>query len=234
MKIIDINEKNIQEYPPTCFLNPKNEGFTTKVEWLKKRFKEGLKIKILYEESDKKIHGFIEYTKGENAWRAVDAKGYIFIHCIWINPNSYKKKGYGSCLIKEAIKDAKLGVAVITSDGPFMATKDIFLKNGFNVVQEDGKEQLLSKQLKKGPLPRFKDYKSQLKKYKGLQILYSKQCPWVARFVKELKNKKIKVTEIKTPPSIYSVFNLIKDGKILADRYISNTRFSNIMKKEKI
>ena len=107
-------------------------------------------------------------------------------------------------------------------------------------MQEDGKEQLLSKQLKKGPLPRFKDYKSQLKKYKGLQILYSKQCPWVARFVKELKNKKIKVTEIKTPkqaqasPSIYSVFNLIKDGKILADRYISNTRFSNIMKKEKI
>ena len=48
---------------------------------------------------------------------------------------------------------------------------------------------------------------------------------------------KLKITELKTPkqaqnaPSIYSVFSLIHDGKILADHYISNTRFNNIIKK---
>jgi hypothetical protein len=50
----------------------------------------------------------------------------------------------------------------------------------------------------------------------------------------------MQITELKTPadaqnaPSLYSVFNLINNGKLLADRYISLTRFNNILKKEKI
>lgn len=243
--IININLENIKEYPPTCFLNPNNEGYKIKLEWLKKRFSEGLKIKVLYDEKDKKIHGFIEYIPGENAWRAVDSNDYLFINCIWINPNSYKNKGYASDLIEESKKDAKRkqGVAVVTSDGPFMATKDIFLKNGFKIIEEDGKHQLLVKQIKKGSLPKFKDYKKQLERYKGWHIVYSNQCPWVARFISELDKKikdelKLKITELKTAkqaqdaPSIYSVFNFIHDGKLLADHYISNTRFNNIIKKE--
>jgi hypothetical protein len=244
MEIININEKNIEQYPPTCFLNPSNEGYKVKLNWLKNRFKEGLKIKVLFDEKDKKIHGFIEYVSGENAWRAVDAKDYLFIHCIWINPNKYKKKGYGSELIRECIKDAegKNGVAVITSEDSFMASKDIFLKNGFKVIAEDGKQQLLINQFKKSNLPKFKDYKKELDKYKGWHIVYSNQCPWVARFISGLDKKivhqlKLKMTELKTAkqaqdaPSIYSVFTLIKDGKILADHYISSTRFNNIIKK---
>jgi hypothetical protein len=243
--IIDVNRENIEEYSPTCFLNPKNEGYTKKRDWLKKRFSEGLKIKVLFDETDKKVHGFIEYIWGENAWRAVEAKDYLFIHCIWINPNSYKNKGYGSDLIEECIREAagKQGVAAIASDDAFMATKDIFLKNGFKIIQEDGKQQLLVKPIKKEILPKFKDYKKQLGKYKGWHIVYSHQCPWVSRFIHELDKKtidqlKIKLTELKTPkqaqnaPSIYSVFNLIHDGKLLADHYISSKRFYNIIQKE--
>jgi hypothetical protein len=92
-------------------------------------------------------------------------------------------------------------------------------------------------------LPKFKDYKKQLEKYKGWHIVYSNQCPWVARFINELDKKiadelKLKITELKTAkqaqdaPSIYSVFNFIHDGKLSADHYISNTRFNNIIKKE--
>lgn len=244
-EIIDVNMKNITEYPPTCFLNPNNEGYRIKLNWLKKRFSEGLKIKVLYDEKDKKIHGFIEYVPGEYAWRSVEVENYMFIHCIWINPNSYKNKGNGSALIKECINDAKgkCGIAVVTSDGPFMASKGILLKNDFEIIKEDGKHQLLVKPLKKGPLPKFKDYKKQLQRYEGLHILYSNQCPWVARFINELDKNlvsklKIEVTELKTAkqaqdaPSIYSVFNLIYNGKLLADRYVSNTRFLNIINKE--
>jgi hypothetical protein len=80
MEIISINEKNIEQYPTNCFLNPSNEGYKVKLGWLKNRFKEGMKIKVLFDEKDKKIHGYIEYTSGEYAWRAVDAKDYLFIH----------------------------------------------------------------------------------------------------------------------------------------------------------
>ncbi|GAH86536.1 unnamed protein product [marine sediment metagenome] len=42
MKIISLGSENISEYKPVCFLNPKNEGYLKKLEWLKKRFSEGL------------------------------------------------------------------------------------------------------------------------------------------------------------------------------------------------
>jgi len=248
-KIVNVNSENILEYPPVCFLNPKNEGYLKKQDWLKKRFSEGLKIKMLFLEDEKKPVGFIEYVPGEYAWRAVDAKGYMFIHCIWISPNKNKEKGNGSLLVKECIKDAKkegmYGVAVVTSEGSFMASKDLFLKNGFKSVAEaEPSMQLLVKTLKKGTIPKFKDTEKQLGKYKGLNIIYSIQCPWVARSIKELsetakkKGLKLKVTELKTAkqaqnaPSIYATFNLVSDGRLLADRYISNRRFLNIIEKE--
>jgi hypothetical protein len=231
LKIIDVNQKNIAEYPPACFLNPKNEGYQIKLEWLKKRFSEGLKIKLLYLEKEKKCTGFIEYVPGEYAWRAVDAKGYMFIHCMWISPNKHKRKGYGSLLIKECIKDAN---------------KDLFLKNKFeSAASVKPSFELMVKTLKKGPLPKFKDTEKQLKKYKGWNVIYSNQCPWVARSIKDLgeiakkKGLKLKVFELKNAkqaqnsPSVYGgVFNLVKDGKLLVDHYISNTRFLNILKKE--
>ncbi len=250
LKIIDVNQKNIAEYAPACFLNPKNEGYQIKLKWLKKHFSEGLKIKHLYLEKEKKCAGFIEYVPGEYAWRTVDAKGYMFIHCMWISPNKHKRKGYGSLLIKECIKDAKkcgkYGVAVVTSEGSFMAGKDLFLKNGFkSAASVKPSFELMVKTLKKRPLPKFKDWKKQLVKYKGWNVIYSNQCPWVARSIKDLgeiakkKGLKLKVTELKNAkqaqnsPSVYGgVFNLVKDGKLLVDHYISNTRFLNILKKE--
>jgi N-acetylglutamate synthase-like GNAT family acetyltransferase len=246
--IVNVDEKNIDQYPPVCFLNPKNAGYLAKKDWILKRFSEGLKIKLLYFEGDKKCFGFIEYIPGEYAWRAVEAKGYLFIHCIWITPNAMKKKGYGSLLVKECINDArkqgKLGAAVITSTSAFMADKDLFLKNRFKEVETQGDHSLLVCPLKKGPAPRFKDWKSKLNAYTGLHIIYSNQCPWVSRFVIEvdavLKERKIKINikELKTAreaqaaPSIYATFNLINNGKMLADHYISLTRFKNILNKE--
>ena len=249
MKIIDVDKNNISEYEPTCFLNPKNEGYQIKRKWLKKRFAEGLKIKLLYMEGEKKPVAFIEYVPGEFAWRAVDAKGYMFIHCIWISKNKYKGKGYGSLLVEEALKEAKdakmNGVAVVTSEGPFMAGKDLFVKNGFKSISSIKPSfELMVNSFKKGNEPKVKDWEAQLKKYKGLNILYTNQCPWVARFIDEVdeiikkKGLKLKVTEIKTPadaqnaPSLYATFNLIYDGKLLVDHYISTTRFKNIIKKE--
>ncbi|WP_372934867.1 YoaP domain-containing protein [Mariniphaga sediminis] len=252
VEIVTINQENLALYPDViCFINPKNQVFPLKIEWIKQRLSEGLRIKLIYLAGQKKAVGFIEYVPGEYAWRAVSASGYLFIHCLFVYPNKNKNLGLGTQLITECINDANLnkckGVAVVASKGSFMAGDELFLKNGFKVIETDGAgNQLLALTFGNGTLPVINDWKSQRARYQGLHIIYSKQCPWVARFVEEIRGtetaKKLNlvITEMKTPeeaqnaPSLYSTFNLIYNGKILADRYISNTRFNNILKKEKL
>lgn len=245
--IVGVTPDNISEHPQVvCFINPKHEYYQKKIDWLIKQFENGLKIKLLYLENEKRPIGYIEYVPGEYCWRSVNAKGYMFIHCLWTNGKKYQHQGLGSLLLGEVNKDAKdmFGVAVVTSDKSFMTDKQIFIKNGFDIVSESGKEQLMMKKFKEGPPPSINNWQSEIEKYKGLTIVYSKQCPWVARFIEEVKpflkdhNLSPKMIEICTPaqaqkaPSLYSVFNLIYNGKLLADRYISTTRFVNIVKNE--
>jgi hypothetical protein len=246
--IIDLTKENLLDYlaGPACFLNPTHPAAKTKADWLKERFKEGMKVKILCVEGEKKPVSLLEYTKGENAWRAVKAKNYLFIHCLWTYPNKYKKKNYSSDLIQACIVEAKKeglnGVAVITSEGSFMASREVFEKNGFKSVDYRKPHDLMVLELKKGDEPKFMDTESALKKYDGLHIVYSKQCPWVIRFIEEAKEliekSGAKVTELKTAkeaqeaPSIYATFNMVYNGKLLADHYISTTRFKNILSKE--
>ena len=62
-------------------------------------------------------------------------------------------------------------------------------KNGFHAIQEDKPYQLLMKQFKDCKPPSFHNYKEELKKYKGLHIVYSHQCPGVNRFMDEMKDR---------------------------------------------
>lgn len=250
--IVTIDRKNLAEYPDlVCFINAKHPAHALKTEWVKNRLSEGMQIKLLYIPDRKKAAGFIEYTPGEHAWRAVSAKGYLFIHCIYIYPNANKNKGLGSMLVSDCIEDAKRnnfnGIAVVTSTNSFMADKALFLKNGFGLAETDGAgNDLLVYKLKNCPAPVINDFNKNLNKYQGLHILFSKQCPWVARLIEEIqetgmaKQLNLQITELKTPaeaqqaPSLYAMFNLVFNGKLLADRYISLTRFNNIVKKEKL
>ncbi|MBE0661365.1 MAG: GNAT family N-acetyltransferase [Bacteroidales bacterium] len=251
-EIVSVNLQNLSEHPGIiCFINPKHPSYSLKIDWLKERFSEGLKIKLLYIEGQKKAAGFIEYVPGEFAWRAVSAKNYMFIHCLYVYPNNNKNQGHGSQLIDECLKDAKeqnlAGAAAMVSQHAFMAEAEIFLKNGFS--QADGDNQgnmLLVKQFSEAALPSFNRVNGNAKNYTGLNILYSRQCPWVARLIEEIREAGIAeqlgitITEIKSAaeaqqaPSFYGVFNFLRDGKVLADRYVSLTRFKNILKQEKL
>ncbi len=248
--LITITSENIGDYPGlSCFMNPKQEGAKTRADWIRERLSEGLTIRLLYHPGTGKTVGYIEYVPGEYAWRAVDAADYLFIHCIWVYPKPSRELGNGSRLVQACIEDAgragKLGVAVIASEGPFMAAKALFLKNGFSVTEEAPPSySLLVHPLKKGPLPKFRDWRLRLSEYEGLYLVYANQCPWVARSVGEITKIAselgvvLKVTELKTAadaqdaPSVYGIFSLIYNGKLLADHYISATRFRNILKKE--
>lgn len=247
-KIIEVTPENIQDHPQIiCFINPKHPSYNHKIAWFQKRFEEGLRIKLLYLEGEKKPIGFIEYIPGEQCWRPVNAEGYTFIHCLWTNGKKFQHQGLGEQLVNEVEKNAKgtKGVAVITSKKAFMATSELFLKMGYESVESSGKEQLLVKRFEDTPVPTIRDWQAELTKHTdGLTILYSKQCPWVARFIDEVqpllteKGITATITEItsaeqaQNAPSLYGTFALIWNGKLLADRYISLTRFKNILKKD--
>ena len=83
-----------------------------------------------------------------------------------------------------------------------------------------------------------------LGKYRrGLTIITSDQCPCIAKClddilqackalgirprVVELKNSR----EARAAPSAYGVFNVIYDGRVVAEHPISGTRFRGIMRK---
>jgi len=244
--IVEVTAANIAEHPGAiCFINPRHPLYRPKVDWLRRRFDEGLKIKLLYLPGEKRPAGFIETVPGESCWRAVSARGYLFIHCLWMTGKKIQHQGLGSLLLGEAEKEARgtRGVVVMASDGAFMAGREIFLKNGYHVVAEAGNEQLLVKPFGKGAMPAFNDGRGELAKHRGWSIVFSRQCPWVARFIEEARpvferfKLRPSVIELETPvqaqraPCLYGVFSLIHDGCLLADRYISTTRLANILKK---
>lgn len=252
IKVIDMDADNINEYGFCCLKNTQHEGYRRKTDWLKKRFTEGIKLKTLYSPEEGTL-GYIEYIPGEYVWRAVEANGYMVVHCLFNIYKKYKGKGYGSLLLKECIRDAKresmFGVAAVTRKGPWMAGKDVFLKNGFELVDKAPPdfELLVKKFNKNAPSPQFKgDWDKRLSQYnKGLTIIRSDQCPFLEKWINEIsetaqKNFGLaaKIVELKTckdaqnAPSAFAVFSLIYKGKLLVDHPISNKRFINIMNKE--
>lgn len=130
--VIDVNQDNVSREGFFCLMSKrKSEGYQRKLRWLKDRFAQGMKIKIIKEGG----RGFIEYIPGEYAWRAVRAEGYMFIHCLWVVGKS-KGKGCGTFLLNECIKGARdsgmKGVAMVTSKGNWLAGKKLLQKTSCN------------------------------------------------------------------------------------------------------
>ena len=251
-EIRDMTEENIFDYGFCGIKSIEHEGCRRKAEWFKKRLSEKMRYKVLYSQ-DKGTIGLIEYIPGEFSWRAVEADKYMVIHCLCIFYKPFREKGYASEMIDRCLEDAKkekmFGVAVVTRKGPWMAGKEIFRKKGFEVVEQAPPDfELLVKKLRKdAPDPKFKEnYEKILKKYdKGLTILWSDQCPFIAKAIKEIRETiedrygiEAKIIQMKNhedaqnAPSPYAIFSLIYDGKLHAFHPISSKRFMNIMDKE--
>lgn len=248
MKIVEVTPENAVKETFFCIKNSKIQGFKDKVIWFEKRHKDGLRIKILKNDEDKMI-GFIEYVPAKNAWRPIDADNFMFIHCTYIYSKKERSKGYGSLLIEEAEKEAKVkgmdGVCVMTSKGGWLADKTLFEKNGFEQIEVKDRFELLAKTWNStAEKPKFYNWSNQQKKYKGWHLSYAGQCPWSEKSVVALLNvamdhgvdlkvsKMNTVKEAKMAPSGFGVFNLLHDGRLLDDHYLSATRFRTILKKE--
>lgn len=243
-----ITPENVIEETLFCSKDVKNTGFKAKQEWFEEYHPKGLQLKLLKNKQGNSI-AFIEYLPAEIAWRPVQAPNYQFIHCMFVLSKKDRDLGNGSELVQHAIEDAKkqgkAGVAVMTSDGPWMANKMLFERNGFKQVDQRGRFELLVYKIKStAPDPKLLDWTKQQTKYKGWNLIYADQCPWHQKAMEALTEvatehkiqlivKRLKTpTEAQQAPSGFGVFSLLHDGELLEDHYISATRFKNILKKE--
>jgi len=247
-EIVETNAQNLAGCGFCGRKDPDNEGYRRKAEWLKERYPEGLRLKVCRSRECGDI-GTIEYVPGDQAWRPVEAEGYLVIHCLMVS-RKHGGKGVGTLLLDSCLRDAKRshchGVAVVTSSDSFMAGNDLFFKAGFVAVDRFGRYELLVKKLKKGaPNPRFVVRGERLlRKYKrGLTILAADQCPMVPKCVQDIAavartfGVEPKVVPIRTAkasrelPTPYGTFSVIYEGKVIADRPVSGTRFASILSK---
>jgi hypothetical protein len=128
-----------------------------------------------------------------------------------------------------------------------MAGQEIFLKNGYELVEEaPPHHQLLVKRFGNAPMPSFRrNSKKMLSRYsKGLTILHSDQCPYAVKAAEEIppvarENFGIEPAVVKLEscrsaqdsPNPYGIFSIIWNGELVADHAVSRTRFRNIMKR---
>jgi hypothetical protein len=249
--IIDLTPENIADYGVCGYKDTqKHLELRRKIDWFKQYYPKGLRIKALVSKTGG-YQGMLEYIPGEYAHRPVKAEGYMFIHCIFVGFRvEFKGKGYASAMLDECIREAKeqgkLGVAVVTRKGSFMAKKDIFLKKDFHVVDTAKPDfELLALKFKpdaanpKFAIPNTDAYKD------GLTVIRSPQCPYSVKNVdaimvtaKEmgLNAKLLDLTTAEAAqqsPCAFGTFCIINNGEILSHHPISNTRFENIMKQKK-
>ncbi|MBT3378515.1 MAG: GNAT family N-acetyltransferase [Lentisphaerae bacterium] len=248
-EIVDTNAENIDGCSLCGNKNANNLGRRRKANWLKERYSEGLRYNVLRSEKFGDV-GMIEYALGSHTWRPVEAEDYLVIHCLFVSGRQHKGKGLGKLLLESCLNDAKQskcrGVAVVTSPDSFMAERDLFIKAGFVSVDRIPPYELLVQKLKKtAPDPRFiVERERLLKTYKeGLTILAADQCPYAVKSVERiaeasrrlgLEPNVVRVGTAKQSrelPTPYGVFSIVYDGKLIAERPISATRFMSIMRR---
>jgi hypothetical protein len=248
--LIDVNLSNRDSLPCCGIKSPAHPGVVAKRRWLKQHLTLGLKARILIDD-DGKPCGYIESIPGEYAWRAVDARGYLFIHCIWNHSKRNRDKGWGSAMIQSCLHVAKAagmnGVAVMTREGPWSAGAALFDANGFKLVDTAEPDCLLwVRKLKpRAANPSFtrKCSESSARLKDKLTIVTAAQCPYAVKFTTEIRGaaqnlysiepRMLQLTthrDAQNAPTPFAVFSVVFEGRVLADHPISRTRFCNIMR----
>ena len=234
--LIDVTTQNVEATGFFCCMSKrKTDGYQRKLRWLKDRFAEGMRIKMLKLPE----RGFIEYIPGEYAWRAVHTDGYLFIHCLWVVGRS-KGKGFASTLLNTCIAEAKQsqrkGVVMVTSEKTWMPGRRILDQHGFECVDTAPPTfSLMVRKLGKYPLPSFAGRWEEKARAlgQGLTVIRSDQCPYIvdatniaiktaakAGIRSQVIELKSRDDVLRLSPSPYGVFGLICDGQILSYHYL--------------
>jgi len=244
--LVTLDASNLASEHLCCAIADKKSerGVACKKQWLEARIREGLRFTKL----DVRGKVFIEYVPAEQAWRPIDAPGYMFIHCLWVS-GRYKGQGHSRRLLDGCLKDARKmnGIAVVSSTKlmPFLTDKRFFLAHGFEVCDTAPPyfELLVRRNKKNAPSPRFQPAAKENThpNKSGLTFLYSYQCPFTDFWVDELievarersipwKKVRIRTTrEAQRAPSPYATFSVYYNGDFLTHKIPATTEFGRLL-----
>lgn len=237
MRVIDVGPDNVESVGFFCKMSqPKSSGYRRKLAWLRARFAEGLEIKTL--DLAEGGRGFIEFIPGEYAWRAVEAAGYTFIHCLWVVGKS-KGHGHATRLLDECVATARrqgrAGVAMLTSEGNWLLGRKLLARRGFEPVATAPPEfTLMALRFGRAEPPSMpEDWTQRARRFgDGLTVVRSDQCPYLddavanARAEGAANGLAARVVELSSAsevrrraPTPYGVFALVRDGRLLTHHY---------------
>lgn len=246
-KIIAVTAENIDRQHICCAIADK-KGETcvsSKKEWLKERFGDGL----VFQKLDARGKVFIEYIPAEKAWCPMDAPGYLHINCFWVS-GQYKGKGYASRLLETCVEDAKArgccGLTVVASEKkrPFLSDAAYLKQKGF-LAADTAQPYFVLYYLpftEAAPVPRFKDCAKHSKiEEPGMVLYYTNQCPHTDKYVPvivklaEKRGAKISVHKIETTaqaqsaPTPFTIYGFFYDGEYVTNEIFGPAKFEKFL-----
>jgi GNAT superfamily N-acetyltransferase len=243
MTLVTLSESDLGKVRTLCGHSPTyRKGYDAKMEWLRLCLQEGMHYTLA--QVNGWNAGMIEYLPAEYAWRGVDADGYMFIHCLWVVGRN-RKHGYGRQLLDACLQESHgtHGVAVLSSKTHWLPTRRIFLKNGFEVVDEVPPFELLAKRFDpQALLPRIRRNTHPFSP--GLTLYYSDQCPYMQNMpliverVGEQLDVPVKLVHLQTArqaqesPCPYGVLGIFYNGELLDYRPIGSQSLVELLKKK--
>lgn len=235
MEIINIDLNNIDSEDICCAKSDKCA--TYKKEFLKDRFKDGLKFKKI------KTSGktFIEYIPSEFAWCPIELKDFYFINCFWISGKE-KNKGYGNKLFEEVLKDAKdshkKGIVLVSSSSkkPFLNDGTFFKKKGFQVADTllPYFELLYLPLENHVKVPAFKKELNPVIS-KGFSVYYTNSCPYTEKYIQELQGLPVTIVKINSfqeaqnLPVAFSIYSIFYEGKFITNEILTKSKFEKLI-----
>lgn len=250
MDIINVDENNIYTQHICCAISDK-KGETcvsSKKDWMKERFREGLIFKKL----DVRGKVFIEYIPAENAWSPIEASGYMFINCFWVS-GQFKGQGYSNKLLEACISDAKLqgkkGLVILSSKKkmPFLSDPKYLQYKGFEICDSAAPyyELLYFPFDKKAEKPRFKACcKEGIIDKQEMVLYYTHQCPHTEKYTlliaKIAESRGVNLTlirygskeEAQNAPTPFTTYSFFYQGKFVTNEIMSESKFLKFLEEK--
>ena len=246
MELIKLTHENMEKEHICCAIsNNQDIQVQSKKNWLRERLDEGL----VFLKGNVRGKCFIEYIPAEYAWAPVEAKGYMYIDCLWVS-GQFKGHGYSNLLLDACIRDSKekgkKGLVVLSSKKKtgFLSDPKYMSYKGFQTA-DTAEPYFVLMYLpfaEDARLPCFRDtVRGQIDMPEGFVLYYTNQCPFTAKYVPILeemakaRNAAFRSIPIRTKedaqnaPSPFTTFSLFYDGQLVTHEILSEKKFDKIL-----
>lgn len=234
-----------QEHICCAISNNKDIQVISKKNWLKERLDEGL----VFLKGNVRGKCFIEYIPAEYAWIPIEAKGYMYIDCLWVS-GQFKGHGYSNLLLDACIKDSKekgkKGLVILSSKKKmgYLSDPKYMKYKGFETADTaDPYFELMY--LPFDPNTDKPCFQNTVHVHenipKGFVLYYTNQCPFTAKYVPLLENmakarnavfQSVHIQtreEAQNAPTPFTTFSLFYDGQLITHEILSEKKFEKIL-----